>query len=343
MKTTHHKAKAGLLAILLLGLALLLCGCRVRTTGEEENPISPEASERLMAGLSGGPSCADAPPEEDPNPGEETDELSSQTRENPSASRKEYDENAPAEIVPGTDHLLHTEGQGAGAPLPEEESSRSVSQLNEAADETATRTVAAEDAENLGVSEDAEKADSALTYYTVLLEDRMGSLFECQRPELYWETALDHVTVHKSSPEHALILAAGCYDVSARLLPENLRVDDGWVLRKNPGVIVKMVGSGILGGTVGSASAASGVCHSLRGREGWSGIDAVKNGRLLLLSEELLASPPLQTAARLLIAMTAAPALFADTDPDQALQMLFQEAAGTLPTGLYYYCEEDSP
>ena len=140
MKTTYHKAKAGLLAILLLGLALLLCGCRVRTTGEEENPISPEASERLMAGLSGGPSGADAPPEEDPNPGEETDELSSQTRENPSASRKEYDENAPAEIVPGTDRLLHTEGQGAGAPLPEEESSRSVSQLKHYADEMLENT-----------------------------------------------------------------------------------------------------------------------------------------------------------------------------------------------------------
>ena len=80
----------------------------------------------------------------------------------------------------------------------------------------------------MGEDPDAEAADSALTYYTVLLQDRMGSLFECQRANVYWETAQDHVTVHKTSPEHALILQSGAYDVSSRLLPENLLVDDGW-------------------------------------------------------------------------------------------------------------------
>jgi ABC-type Fe3+-hydroxamate transport system substrate-binding protein len=196
--------------------------------------------------------------------------------------------------------------------------------------------VAAEEAEQMGVSEDAEAADSAMTYFTVLLQDKMGSLFECQRLNVYWETAQDHVTIHKTSPEHALILNAGCYDVSARLLPENLLVDDGWVARKNPGVIVKIVGGGVLD----SERSAKAMADSLRSREGWAAIDAIQNRRILLLSEDLLQAPYLQTAAMVMIAKTANPDLFADVDLDHMLQMLMEEATGTLPTAVYYYKED---
>ena len=48
----------------------------------------------------------------------------------------------------------------------------------------------------------------------------------------------------------------------------------------------------------------------------------------------------LQTAAMVLIAKTANPDLFADVDADNMLQMLAEEATGTLPAGTYYYKEE---
>ena len=264
-------------------------------------------------------------------------ENDSQTKENPEAARKEYDENAPAEIAAGTARFLHEPGEGDGASAAEEDAETRADRVNEQAEETAVQTVAAESADQMGVSDDADAADSAMTYFTVLLQDRVGSLFECQRLNAYWETAQDHVTIHKSSPEHTLILNAGCYDVSARLLPENLLVDDGWVMRKNPGVIVKLVEDSVLNG--GSAKA---VYDSLVNREGWAAIDAVKNGRVLLLSQEMLKAPYLQTAAMVIIARTANPALFSDVNPDEMLQMLMEEATGTLPMGSCYY-NEDGP
>ena len=148
------------------------------------------------------------------------------------------------------------------------------------------------------------------------------------------------MTVHKSSPEHTLILNAGAYDVSARLLPENLRVTDSWVVRKNPQIIVKVADSGILGGGVSSAGSAKAPCRELCLREGWPGIDAVKSRRVLLLSRELLDAPYLQTAAMLMIAKTAYPDLYADVDLSQALRLLSEEAAGTARPGIYYYAEE---
>ena len=165
----------------------------------------------------------------------------------------------------------------------------------------------------------------------------MGSLFECQRAYVYWETQEDHVTVYKTSMEHTLILNAGAYDVSARLLPENLRVDDGWVMRKNPQVIVKIVDSSILGSAVYSSGAAKAMYNSLCTREGWANIDAVKNGQILLLSGEYLKAPYLQTAAMVMIAKTANPDLFTDVDPQQMLEMLCEEATGTLPAGTWFF------
>ena len=321
--------------VLLLSLCLLLCGCRTRTDVSSEL-LLPEAGESQTDEAQQGESMAEEAAWTDTGDSGDSGETGSRTTENPESSRKEYDENAPAEIVPGTDRLLHQAGEGNGASASNEEAGEHVNRLNDQAGETATRTVAAGEAEQMGVSEDAEAADSALTYFTVLLQDRMGSLFECQRLNVYWETVQDHVTIHRTSPEHTLILNAGCYDVSSRLLPENLLVDDGWVARKNPGVIVKIVDSGV----PGSKQAARAMIDSMRSREGWTAIDAVQNHRILLLSEDLLQTPSLQTAAMVLIAGTANPGLFADVDPDQMLQMLVEEATGTLPTAVYYYRED---
>ena len=224
---------------LMLVLCLELCGCRVRIRDIQAGPAAGQGSVPEVSSSGGTEEVQNADTEENGGePGEKT-------RENPQSSRKEYDENAAAEIIAGTDRTVNAEGEGPGSYLPGEQADVSVSKLNETAKETATRTVPAEEASDMGVSEDGQAADSALTYYSVLLQDRMGSLFECQRQYVYWETAEDHRTVYKTSPEHILILDAGCYDVSSRLLEENLLVDDGWIARKNPGVIVKITDSSI--------------------------------------------------------------------------------------------------
>ena len=334
--------KTALIPLILL-CCLALSGCRVRTAGNTEGTDRRSDEQAVSADASAAGSLQEESSDSPEDPDNKDGDPGGRTRENPEASRKEYDENAPAEIVPGTDRKLHGEGSGAGAGIPDEEAAERVNRLDEQAEEPATQTVAAEAAEKKGVSEDAAEADSALTYFTVLLQDRMGSLFECQRLNVYWETKEDHVTVYRTSPEHQLILNAGAYDVSSRLLAENLRVDDGWVCRKNPGVIVKIVDRSVLGSGAASSGAARKVLSALVSRENWAQIDAVRNGKVLLLSEELLEAPHLQLAAMLLIAETANPELFPDTDPNQAIRMLTEEAVGSAAEGLYYFREGEGP
>ena len=343
-----RKRKALSLAFFLLW-ALLLTGCRARTSGSAPGDLSAQKDRGAADTAVQGEESSLEAPWESPALGGEDDpqkngEPGDRTQENPGAQRKEYDENAPAEVVPGTDRWLHGEGEGAGTPNISEEATDAVTRLDDQATDPATQTVTAQEAEELGASEDGEEADSALTYYTVLLQDRRNDLFECQKLNVYWETTQDHVTVHKTSPEHALILNAGAYDVSARLLPENLLVDDGWVARKNPNLIVKIVDSAVLGGGVYSTNSARAAYQALIAREGWAAIDAVKKGRILLLSQELLEGTHLQTAAMLLIAQCGNPDSWKDTDAGEALQRLYQEAAGALPTGVFYYAgKEETP
>ena len=331
------KIRRGAGILLLAMLCMTLSGCRVRT-GIDARRAETVREDRAASGEL---PPAGTGPEEEPDRAEESGETGEdaggRTKENPEASRKEYDETRPAEILPGTERTVYGEGEGNGLSADGEETDRTAAKLNDEAERTATQTVAAEEADRKGVSEDAAEADSAMTYYEMLLQDRTGSLFECQRLNVYWETKEDHVTVFKDSPEHELILGAGAYDVSARLLEGNLQVDDGWIGRKNPGVIVKVTDRNVLGTGAASDGPAKAIYTELLARDGWADMDAVRNRRVLLLSKELAEAPHLRLAAMLMIAKTAYPDLFADISIDHALEMLAEEAAGSVPAGIFYY------
>ena len=307
------------LAALLLA-ALCLTGCRVRTT--VTLPGTDEAADALSPVQQG--------EEQQDSAQEPTAEGESPTREDPNAPRKEYDAQADAQITPDAEEALRkdgADGAGSAADVPP-----SGGQHEEDAARSATQTVAAEEADKTGTDDDAALADTAFYYYETLLDERLGALFECEKLYVYWETATAYETVLRTSQEHALILRAGAYDVSAKLLAENLRVDDGWVQRKNPDVVVKVVGAGTL-----SAAAAQSARDALCAREGWSAIRAVESGRVVLLSQDLLATPALRTAAALQLAKLMYPEAFADVDAQEALARLSEEESGQALSGTYFY------
>lgn len=121
------------------------------------------------------------------------------------------------------------------------------------------------------------------------------------------------------------------------MLPENLTVNDGWIERKNPGVIVKLVSEEVLGfGRTDTQQADRELGHLLQ-REGLERTDAVKNKRVLVVSETMLTTPALRTALMLLIAKTANPSLFEDVNMEDALQALLWEAYEAETPGIFYY------
>ncbi len=334
------KMKKMIRAAVLLILCLALSGCRTRTNlHRTTEPDAPAEEAQDSAGAFSGSEPTDDNTDTGNDTGQQKDsgESGGQTKENPEASRKEYDETKPAELIPGAEQKIYACGEGDGFSGSGEPGIQSFAKLNEEAEKTATQKISAEEAEQKGISEEAEEADSGMTYYSVLLQERTEALFECKRLNVYWETKEDHLTVFRSSAEHSLILNAGAYDVSARLLEDNLHVDDGWITRKNPDVVVKVVDRSVLGTGVYSTGSARSIYADLMAREGWNTLNAVRNKRVILLSEEFLESSHLRLAAMLIIAGTAYPDQFQDLDADHALSMLGEEATGTVPDGLYYF------
>ena len=323
------------LLLLTAVLLLTLTGCRTRTTVPVD-PIPDEngetAEDQLGQTDRAEEAESDSAAEEDVRP-----DADAPTATDPDSDRKTYAEDADAEIVPGADQTLTQQGDGGKTPEHDANGGTTGAKDATTGELTATETVPADLAENTGADESGQTAETALLYYQTLLEDRLSGLFECQRFYIYWETAEDYHTVHKSSDEHQIILNAGAYDVSAKLQNDALIVDDGWIQRKDPGVIVKVVERSVLGSGVSSTRQAETVCGALKAREGWSGLDAVRNGRVILLSEELLSGQARRTGAAVLLAKAMYPSLFSDTDAEEALRALTQEAYGAPASGTFIY------
>ncbi len=330
-----ERMKRWLAALILAVLCGLLSGCRTRLTGQRPAGDLPAAPGETSAAPTGQGEQADAASKTQPIAGDAADHPG-ETVENRDADRREFDENAAVEIVGGTGRSLNGPGEGGGADHTGAAMERSVPMLDSGAPETASQTVSAESSEQLGAADDAREADSALQYYTVLLEDRLGTLFECKRLTAYLELPEAFTTVWRQSAEHQLLLQAGVYDAASRLQEGSLRVDAGWVVRKAPELIVKLVDSAVLGRNVFGTAAAEQLRAELMARPEWLGIPAVRQRRVLLISAEFLESDCLRTAAALMIACEAYPELFPDMNPDEALRQLTAEAAGEAVPGIWY-------
>ena len=223
--------------------------------------------------------------------------------------------------------LGHGVGEGGGLPLTQKDADSRALQLDSATELAAVKTLPAEEAERLGVSESAPVAETAQRYYVALLQSRLRTLFECKKQNVYIETQAAFITVYKASAEHALVLSAGGYDVAGKRMENDLAVDGGWVQRKNPDFIVKFVAASALNGdTLGE----------LLARDGLRETAAAKNGRALLLCESMTDAPQLQTAAALCLAKAMYPDLFADIDAAQAVGQLADEAGAQIG-GLWFY------
>ena len=339
------------LGLLCLALTLLLltgCGIRARIIEAPQSETNAAASRENVAeappassegGIEGSAASEEAASGQPSQEAEESEpDPNAPTRNDPEAGRREYASDASAQLTEGAQESLAIPGDGERDEMPEaaDESASGAFQADSAA-LTVTETLNQAEAERLGVSEEAPVADSVLQYYQAMLTSRLESLFECERLYVYWETPEDYRTVFKTSVEHQIILLAGGYDVAAKRMEDALTVDDGWIGRKNPDCVVKCVNAQVLGGGVHSTVAAEAIRSGLLGRSGWSGLDAVRAQKVVLVSEELLDSPAGQVAAALYIARAMYPELFSDVEPADALRALLLESAGIEANGVYAY------
>ena len=173
--------------------------------------------------------------------------------------------------------------------------------------------------------------------YTTLLSSGLGSLYECEKGYIYYERVTDYQTVNRSSAEHSLIVESGGYNVAEKLSGDALTVDSGWILRKNPTVIVKCVGAGVLGGGITSSGRAETVANEILTRPGLEISSSVINRSVVLISEELLSSDDGRLLAKLYIANAMYPSLFSEVELAEFYELIKASGGVDFTTGLFHY------
>ena len=197
-----------------------------------------------------------------------------------------------------------------------------------AAGNIATLEEPAEDAGGQSAIAEAGGVVAIVTDHSALLSQAIGTLFPCQMYYIYAETATDYVTVARSSQIYQLMVNSGGINVSSRLTADNLTVTDGWVINRNPDIIVKFVDGTILGSGVSSIYAAAELRLSIMSRQGWGAIEAVRNNRIILLSEQMPDTDETRLAAKLSISHLMYPTLFSDVDVDSLIEELMSGVEG---------------
>ena len=167
--------------------------------------------------------------------------------------------------------------------------------------------------------------------YTGLLSEGLGTLFECHIPYVYAELEIDYQTGNRQSPLHTLIIESGGYNTAEKLTDSAQTVDAGWVTRKNPELLVKFVTPSILGADVNNIQVAAAKFDELPARNGWNGLSAIINRKVILLSSTLLNTEHGKLIAKLYMARAMHPELFSELDVDSVCKQIMGA------NGIYYY------
>lgn len=311
-----RKYVAGLLAVALL---LSMAGCRRRVIVDPEY-IPPSADQTPTPTPTAAPTPTPAP-SETPTP-------------TPTPSVEPTPEPTPE---PSIEPSAEPSPQVIAAPSVEPSAEPSTAPIAAPSDAPAvTETPSGESGETKPNDEGGAIA-TVVDEITEYLDAGLGSMYECQKGYVYLETTDDFTTVNRSDARHRLILDAGGYNCGDKLLADKLTVDAGWVLRKNPAVMVKCVGSDVLGAEVSDTTAAAAEYAEFVAREGFDGASAVINGRVLLLSDELFATEEGRLLAKLYIARELYPTLFGESDIDEFTAEIRDGGGQDLTIGVFAY------
>lgn len=179
------------------------------------------------------------------------------------------------------------------------------------------------------------EAENLTKFYTSILATLDQGLASRQgsRPDVYFETWTDYKSAGPGSGYHDKIEMAGGRNIFDDSVAEYPEVDPEAIIKRQPGVIVKLVGTGkyTFGGYSGvNASAFASTRESLLGRPGWDAIPAVSQGKVYLLHNAILGGPQYIVGVAYL-GKWFYPELYPDLDPGALHRTYLKEFQGLDP------------
>ncbi|AEG15763.1 ABC-type transporter, periplasmic subunit [Desulfofundulus kuznetsovii DSM 6115] len=169
------------------------------------------------------------------------------------------------------------------------------------------------------------------------VQERTKKLSSRQKPKVYWEYSYGAGnTGGPGSGLHPLIKWAGGINVAADLGIANPVVSPEWLAAKNPDVIIKYVGREHAGWTVSDTKKLEELRRQLMSRPGLKNTNAVKHGRVYLISD-LITCAPRGAAGEYYVAKWLHPELFRDVNPEAVHREMLKKFYGEELKGVWVY------
>ena len=186
-----------------------------------------------------------------------------------------------------------------------------------------------------------EKAEELINFeqqHLDLIKERVEDLEEYQKPREYWEDhGKEYLSVGPGSLEHDNIIYCGGINIFADASVPWPNVDPEAVIERNPQVIIKSICARTVPSGYGVSD--TGPMEELRNdimtRPAWDHIDAVKNGRVYLISTET--SSTHSSVYLSYLAKCLHPELFEDIDPVEIHREWLEKFLGIEYKGVYIY------
>ena len=176
--------------------------------------------------------------------------------------------------------------------------------------------------------------------YTDMIDTRLKGV---EPRTIYLEKTVDFTTSVPGSGWHDMLVQAGGKnifdDIDIKKEPKSkgnkhqLDIDPEAVLRRNPSIIIKQVGSDFVPPAQEKMAAA---VSGLKSRPGWSELDAVKNDRVYVMSY-FIAGGISKLIGKLYIVKWLYPEKFEDMDPDQISKEWIEKFQGVPYPGAHTY------
>jgi iron complex transport system substrate-binding protein len=189
----------------------------------------------------------------------------------------------------------------------------------------------------LGKKQRAEEIIDFVQQYLSLIKERMEDLEDEQKPQVYYESYREYKAFGPGSSYNDALVAGGGVNIFADLPTHSAEIDPEEVIRRDPQVILKALYSGIVpcGYDVTDTGPMEEFRNDIMRRPGWDHIDAVKNGRVYLISgdtEGMHSAIYYSYVAKMLH-----PELFADIDPIDIHREWSERFLGIKYKGVYAY------
>jgi len=166
-----------------------------------------------------------------------------------------------------------------------------------------------------------------------LVTNRVKGLPGAKKPLVYWEGMSDYSTCSADSAEGRFLELAAGRNVAADARIPQPNVTPEWLLARDPEIIIKCpdvfspVTKSPVSGYGQTDDAMKQIRQDIVSRPGWQKIDAVKSGKVYVLSRQIVAGPQ-AVVGLLYTAKWLHPDLFQDVDPSAVHASMLKEFYG---------------